>query len=119
MASGDPVTSTSTAPQRHLPRCNILHPFNRFGIENMRRLPGVLSRWRGDALLSRSRWILDVPHFNDLAVGNPVDRNPRPFQLFSGRANAVERTLVGAVKGDPGYDLVAFGDLIPDGQMVV
>jgi hypothetical protein len=58
-----------------------------------------------------------MPHFDDLAIGNPVNRNPRPFQLLSCCGNAVERALVRAVKGHPGHDLIAFGDLIPDGQM--
>ena len=56
---------------------------------------------------------------DDLAIGNSVDRDPRPFHLHSGCGNAVERAPVCAVKGHPGYDFIAFGNLIPYCQMVV
>src|SRR6516225_9605196 len=60
-----------------------------------------------------------MPHFDDLAIGKPVNRNPRPFQLLSCCGNAVERALVGTVKRHPGHDLIAFGDLVPDDQTAV
>src|SRR5258708_7497297 len=69
--------------------------------------------WRGDAdLLQQCRGILDVPHFNDLAVGNPVHRHSRPGHLPSRRSDAVEGALMRPVKGHSGHHFIPLSDLI-------
>src|SRR5580698_6458880 len=70
---------------------------------------------RQDAeLLQEAQGVLIGPFLGDLAVFDAVDRCRGHRELAAGGGDPGKVSFVYAVGGEPGHDLVAFGDLILD-----